>query len=434
MQADNTGNAYSLITAKGYGYEVPDCNHDTIHILEKWDEALHKNVFVFNIHALLDDDRCTNFDRQRNEIKTSSASTAPMKGYLGETVFARWKFKLDSAFQPSPNFCHIHQIKAGDGPDQDLPLITITPRYGSNNTDKLQIIFTAPTPAGAGTYYIAQTSLAPFKGAWVEALEQITYGSPGKYKLELKRVSDDMSLLSYSSDTLAMWRDTSTFMRPKYGIYRSLNSVSYLRDESVLFADFSLYKTPTAKLPAAPSNLATTSVSGGLIKLSWSDNATNEDQFRIDRSRDGIIWTYIATSNVNTTAYTDTVLLDGAYYYRLRAENCTGNSAFTPSVSASITSINSDGYKKYQGYVLSQNYPNPFNPSTKINFTLPKAGYTKLSVYNVVGEKAVTLINDILPAGNHSAVFEAGSLPSGLYFYKLESGGYAITKKMVILK
>ncbi len=89
-------------------------------------------------------------------------------------------------------------------------------------------------------------------------------------------------------------------------------------------------------------------------------------------------------------------------------------------------------------YSLEQNYPNPFNPSTKIEFSLSKAAHTNLSVFNVQGKKVATLVNKKLSAGIHTYNFDANSgilhLASGRYFYRLESGGYSKTKKMVLAK
>ncbi len=157
----------------------------------------------------------------------------------GDRCNYRWKFKLDGAFQPSPNFTHIHQIKAGDGTDSDSPLITITPR--SATPERLEIIYNAPTGlSGSGTK--ATAPLANFKGQWIEAFERTLYASNGTYELTLRRVSDGFVLLSYTNNNLNMWRGDSTFNRPKWGIYRSLNSSNYLRDEQVLFANFCIGK------------------------------------------------------------------------------------------------------------------------------------------------------------------------------------------------
>lgn len=86
-------------------------------------------------------------------------------------------------------------------------------------------------------------------------------------------------------------------------------------------------------------------------------------------------------------------------------------------------------------YKLSQNYPNPFNPSTTIDFSLMKAGNFTLSVYNILGQKVATLINNQnLEAGNHSVKFNANNLASGLYIYRLTGNNVNLVKKMMLLK
>jgi hypothetical protein len=86
------------------------------------------------------------------------------------------------------------------------------------------------------------------------------------------------------------------------------------------------------------------------------------------------------------------------------------------------------------GFALEQNYPNPFNPSTMIGFTIPKAGYVTLKVYDILGREVQTLVNERQNAGNHSVTFSASNLPSGMYFYRLQAGNYSATKKLLLLK
>jgi hypothetical protein len=85
-------------------------------------------------------------------------------------------------------------------------------------------------------------------------------------------------------------------------------------------------------------------------------------------------------------------------------------------------------------YALDQNYPNPFNPSTVIGFSLPRAGYASLKVYNVLGKEVATLVSRELTAGRHEARLDAADLPSGTYFYRLQAADFADTKKLLLLK
>ena len=85
-------------------------------------------------------------------------------------------------------------------------------------------------------------------------------------------------------------------------------------------------------------------------------------------------------------------------------------------------------------FVLFQNYPNPFNPSTTISYSIAKAGEVKLNVYDIIGNKVASVVDENKPAGSYTVQFNAVALPSGIYFYRLESQGYSDTKKFILLK
>ncbi len=87
-----------------------------------------------------------------------------------------------------------------------------------------------------------------------------------------------------------------------------------------------------------------------------------------------------------------------------------------------------------QVFSLSQNYPNPFNSATSISFFIPREGHTTLEIYDLLGRKVTTVLNDNLKSGQHSVSFSAKNLVSGVYFYKLESGNFREVRKMLYLK
>jgi hypothetical protein len=85
-------------------------------------------------------------------------------------------------------------------------------------------------------------------------------------------------------------------------------------------------------------------------------------------------------------------------------------------------------------YSLNQNYPNPFNPTTTISFSIAKAGPVSLTVYDLLGRSVTTLMNEHLSSGNYQVPWDASSLPSGMYFYRLNAGEFSDVKKTVLLK
>jgi len=135
--------------------------------------------------------------------------------------------------------------------------------------------------------------------------------------------------------------------------------------------------------------------------------------------------------------------IDGNYSFELLAGTKDGKvacfSGGVDTISTNVTSseINPDEFKLYQ------NYPNPFNPSTIIKFTISesplpggdgRSGLVTLKVYNILGREVTTLVNRELPAGSYEVTFDASSLASGVYLYRLQAGNYVDSKKMILLK
>ncbi|MFL3026124.1 MAG: T9SS type A sorting domain-containing protein, partial [Candidatus Neomarinimicrobiota bacterium] len=85
-------------------------------------------------------------------------------------------------------------------------------------------------------------------------------------------------------------------------------------------------------------------------------------------------------------------------------------------------------------FALERNYPNPFNPTTTIEYSLGLAGPTRLMIYDVLGRELVRLVDEHRPAGIHKVVWNASSMPSGVYFYRLESSNFTRTQKMILMK
>lgn len=85
-------------------------------------------------------------------------------------------------------------------------------------------------------------------------------------------------------------------------------------------------------------------------------------------------------------------------------------------------------------YNLHQNYPNPFNPTTEIAYSLDRTSHVKLVIFDVPGREVATLVNGMQNSGNHKVVFDGSDLPSGVYFYKLETDRHVLVKKMILVK
>ncbi len=85
-------------------------------------------------------------------------------------------------------------------------------------------------------------------------------------------------------------------------------------------------------------------------------------------------------------------------------------------------------------YAMAQNYPNPFNAVTNISYQLAKGGYVTLKIYNLLGHEMTTLVNEYQPPGNYIIKFDASNLISGVYVYKMQTGNFSATKKLILIK
>ena len=103
------------------------------------------------------------------------------------------------------------------------------------------------------------------------------------------------------------------------------------------------------------------------------------------------------------------------------------------AIDFNLTTVNetNDIVRNFQ---LQQNYPNPFNPTTTIKYQIPELSFVTIKVYDVLGNKIATLVNEEKPTGSYEVEFDAIGLPSGIYFYRLQAYDFTQTKKMLLLK
>ena len=170
------------------------------------------------------------------------------------------------------------------------------------------------------------------------------------------------------------------------------------------------------------------------VVLNWSTaTEINNRGFEIERSAGdqkfatiGFVKGNGTTTEQHAYTYTDKNLNKGKYSYRLK--QCDYDGSFEYS---DVVSVDFNIPLKFS---LEQNYPNPFNPSTEIQFSLPKSGFTTLKVYDITGREVAVLVNEQKQAGTYSTEFNASKLASGVYFYRLTSGNFSAVKKLLLLK
>ncbi len=237
--------AYDLIRDFGgpRPIEAPDLypiNHPEVPHIYEDNDAIVGDHFVFIIHRDIDidRDRIENDDRQRNEIKSYDKSEEAVKGFENETFIYRWKFKINADMEVSTRFSHFFQLKAVGG-DDSQPIVTISGAERSGE-DGIEVRY---SPLQEDTI-LERTDWGRVTGEWLEAYCRVTFAEEGDLRLIVTRMRDDAVIFDIDETGLDLWRgeDASHFVRPKWGIYRSILDLNNLRpdEETVRFANFSV--------------------------------------------------------------------------------------------------------------------------------------------------------------------------------------------------
>ncbi len=181
----------------------------------------------------------------------------------------------------------------------------------------------------------------------------------------------------------------------------------------------------------------TASVENSNVILKWqTETEKNNSGFEIERrnAQSGNTgWEKIGfaegqgtTTEEYSYSYLDKEITSGQFQYRLKQIDLDGSFKYSDAVQVSISLP--------QEFSLEQNYPNPFNPATQIRYSIPQDAMVKLNVYNALGQQVAELVNGEVKAGSYEVKFNADRLSSGIYYYRIETGGFVSTKKMMLLK
>jgi hypothetical protein len=198
--------------------------------------------------------------------------------------------------------------------------------------------------------------------------------------------------------------------------------------------NFSFIAAPTAPTLIAPANNATNVATAPTMQWNASAGAAN---YHLQIAVNATFTSPIINDSVltNTSYVPSGLTAKQTYYWRVGAVNQAGNGPYSPTWSFATGSSAVDETGSTPSEVsLDQNYPNPFSDATTFSFLTTNEGNVSLKVYDVLGKELATVIAGSLPAGNHTAQWDAGNLPHGVYFYRLTSGKYTITKQMMVLK
>ncbi|KAA0242219.1 MAG: T9SS type A sorting domain-containing protein [Ignavibacteriota bacterium] len=205
------------------------------------------------------------------------------------------------------------------------------------------------------------------------------------------------------------------------------------------------------EMPAELISFNATSLDNN-VTLDWSTaTETNNSGFEINRKKlearsQELEWEMIGfvpgfgtTTEPKSYSFIDENVTNGIYKYRLKQIDFDGSFEYLPIGQAGSNEIEVEVDFTPKEFVLYQNYPNPFNPNTVIRFEIPGQArndnvLVTLKIYDILGNEVATLVNEEKQAGVYEVEFDASSLASGMYLYKLQAGGFVQTKKMILLR
>jgi len=197
------------------------------------------------------------------------------------------------------------------------------------------------------------------------------------------------------------------------------------------------------------------SVSDDEVLLEWvTESEINNQGFELWKSEeedsdyrliasyhdDGALQGYGNTPVRHVYNFTDPYVTSGhTYYYQLTDVDITGVTTIHDPISITLNSSDTGGDpEQFSGiptkFNLYQNFPNPFNPTTIINYELQITNYVELSIYNSLGQKMVILVSEKQEAGRYQVEWDASEFASGVYYYKIQAGGFLEVKKMVFVR
>ena len=177
-------------------------------------------------------------------------------------------------------------------------------------------------------------------------------------------------------------------------------------------------------------------ISADTVLLYWRHAIPSIDRYWVETATDSLFQYRAADSTVTDTTYTVRGLQSGLdYWWRVKAHNVAGWSPFSEVRRFAVSVTGLYGLIEIPTeYSLAQNYPNPFNPSTVIRFGLPKKSHVSLVIFNAVGQRLAELVNEEKEAGYHEVSYNASGLASGFYMYRLKSGEFVQTRKLLLVR
>jgi hypothetical protein len=232
-------------------------------------------------------------------------------------------------------------------------------------------------------------------------------------------------------------------------LYAGSNTVEFFTNTvhhgiEILWPGASILVAYSAPVPIQLAGFFATVLSEGGVRLDWRTiSETNNYGFEVQKAFEkpenfqtipnSFIPGHGTTIEPQEYTFTDPAPVTGVTYYRLKQIDLDNSVHFHEPVRVDyVTGVAGNGVPIV--YFLSQNHPNPFNPSTTIRYGIPDAGMVNLELYDLVGQRVRSLVQETQEAGTYEIRLDAQGLSSGTYFYRLQSGTFVETKKLTLVR
>ena len=195
-------------------------------------------------------------------------------------------------------------------------------------------------------------------------------------------------------------------------------------------------QAPTSNMVLTEGQSPDTTLHGNYHRIGWEDQSL-VDAVTVKWSTEADFSSQVDSVVITDTTYTflSDLSTNQTYYWQLRGWNNMGSTEWTDTRQFTTGIITSNDVDEFpNSYALGANYPNPFNPITTITYSLPRAEYVRLDVFDVTGKHVQTLVDGVMRSGSHSVVFDGSQLSSGLYLYTLQTSEFRSTKRMTLVK
>lgn len=343
----------------------------------------------------------------------SADSWFPSLAVSGSNLYVVWQDRRDGNWE----IYFKRSIDAGASWESDMRLTTSsndahTPSIAITNTG-VHVVWVIGNETAYNTFYKRSSDAGS------------TWGSETQISTNSSELWNPPSIAAAGTMVHIVWNDSHN------GIWRIFYKNS--SDDGITWGTDNGIVSGTAN-----SIFPNIAVSEAAVHITWFDLRDLHPQIYYKRSTDnGNNWEAdTRITNTDSAAVTPNIAISGSVVHLVWSDRRNGNNEIyykrNPTGNP-IGIINISSEKPFE-FKLKQNYPNPFNPKTIINFQLPTNNYVKLIIYDEMGREVTTLVNEQLNPGTYEVEWNAGIYSSGIYFYRIQTGSFSETKRMVLIK